>query len=420
MTRAQRQLIQELEAQVSDLQAKLDLATADDLADTQTIQQLRDQVAALQTQIQALKNEVANDEATIAALEARVAELEGQLNPNPPSVTWTKTLRDTDGKTLAQFLSTAVAGDKIRLIGNFNVPSELHFPADNITLGADNFGDAKLTATQAMDDVIGVKRGPNTGQKGIRLLNLIVDSAQKATNGISAWIGLRCDNVKSVNGKMTGFHINGEGINRDYDIVCTDCDFSGNGSAAEVGHGAAGTKVFNVNGVTYIRCKANNNVGNGFWSDHDCGVVTYIDCNGDNNTERGFFREKCGRHGDPYPKEFVYGMYVPDFERLGGKVIYDGMLTIRGGSARNNGIEGILIVASPHARVGNVTFGGNGNGKAIIVRNDPNRMNPIAPTKPTEPGWMVEDIEIDKSSCTLNGDDVVVTTNVPGDKYRVI
>lgn len=418
MTRAQRRLIEELEAQVANLQDQLNSATADDLADEQTIQDLRDQVVTLQSQVQALKDEIAKD-------EARIAELEAQLNPSPPPVdmTWTKTLRDTDGKTVAQVLSTAVAGDKIRLIGNFNVPAELHFPADNITLGADKFGDAKLTATQTMDDLIGAKRGPDTGQKGIRLVNLVIDSAQKATNGISAWIGMRCDNVKSVNGKMTGFHINGEGINRDYDIVCTDCDFSQNGSTAEIGHGAAGTKVFNVNGVTYIRCKANNCTGNGFWSDHDCGVVTYTDCEADGNTERGFFREKCGRHGDPYPRTFKYGMYVPDFERLGGKVIYDGMLTIKGGRCQNNGSEGVLIVASPHARVSGVTFGGNGGGHGVIVRNDPNRMYDgcllADGTLKTEPGWMVEDVIVEKSSCTLNGDDIVVQSNVPSGKAQI-
>jgi len=357
---------------------------------------------------------------TIVALEAKVADLQKQLADCQASNPNEHVLRSTDGVSIQQKLNQLAAGDVLRLVGNFNLTQELHFPFDNMTLRC-NPGEAKITATQAMADMIGAKRGPGTGRKNITLENLELNGAQVATNCISGWIGMFNKSVKAYGGKMTGFHINGEGIGRDFGIVNEDCDFSNNGSAAEVGHGAAGTKVFNVHGITYRRCKANNNTGNGFWSDHSCGRVEYFDCESVGNSVRGYFREKCGRHGNPYPKDFVYGMYVPDFERLGGVVIYDGMLTIQGGRCQNNGSEGVLVVASPHARISGVTFGGNGGGNAIIVRNDPNRMYPIAATKtpPTQPGWMVEDIVVNWLSCVSNGDKLSVQSNVPAGKYQI-
>ncbi len=421
MTRAQRQEIAALQAEVDSLNAQITQLQAQATKDAATIATLKAQLADVQSQLADANSRIMQKDARITALEdqlaaanARIAELEAVANPTEPA--WTEVLRDTDGVSLKSALAQMRAGDLVRLVGEFPVASEFHFPGSDMTLGC-RPGEARLVATAAMEDMVGIKSGPGTGAKNTKLLNLEIDAAWKADNGVSAWIGTATDGVRVLRSNMTGAHCNGQGINLDFGIHFKDSDFSGNGSTAEVGHGASGTKMFNVHGVTYTRCKANGCVGNGYWSDYGCGRVEYIDCDGNNNTRRGFFREKCGRYGNPYPTSFVFGEYVDDFIRKGGKVVYDGMLTIDGGSAQGNGVEGVLIVNSPHARVGGMTLGGNGGRVGIRTYNDPDRMYPLCAGK-TNPGWMSEDIIINKSSCTLNGDTVTVS-NVPVGKATI-
>jgi hypothetical protein len=63
--------------------------------------------------------------------------------------------------------------------------------------------------------------------------------------------------------------------------------------------------------------------------------------------------------------------------------------------------------------VKNSTFK-NGNGVAIDIWNDPNRMPPIAGQPgATEPGWYVEGCEIWDSTNTYNGERVVIRGNPP-------
>jgi len=363
---------------------------------------LKSQNADLKSANDALKTESASKDELISEYEARIAQLEQEIadcQAQLPTTPDGEILRDTDGTTMQSAIADLNAGDILNLIGEFDTSAVVNLHKDNFTLRCDP-GKAKIIF-HGVQDGIRLKITDKKWSRGVKVENLELEGATRS----NLVLGNDCQilGVDTHGAGEFGISGNGDGV-PGHNALVKGCKIHDNGSVANLGHGSSGSKIFQWDGCVYEGNDIYNNIGNGQWSDHDSANVKNINNRFWGNTRRDIFWEKCGRSTNPYDP-------TPPFN-----VVYQGPLTADGcrfldlqpgGPTRESGYETIGAPASCFGVFKNLIFE-DGRQLAILIRNDPNRMEPLASQKPTEPGWYVEGYEVWNSLNTYNGQKVQV------------
>jgi len=366
------------------------------------------QVADKDAQIASLQSDLSTANATIADLRqdkatltkalddanARIAQLEADLAACQGDGSGT-TIKP--GTSIQNAINDLQPGGLLTLDGAFKSTSSIAVNKNGMTLQAGPNG-ASIEFAGVQDGVRCKKANADFSWVDATIKNLQVFGATRS--GLVLGRNTRVIGGRYHHNGEIGISGNGDGV-RGINASVFGAELDNNGSAANLGHGSSGSKIFEFDGCTYEDCDIHHNVGNGQWSDHDSANVTVKNCRVHDNTRRGIFWEKCGRRTDPYKNTKPYN------------VVYEGPLLVDGCVLTNNGTEAgsyqqIGGAACVNLIVKNTTFA-DGNGIAIDIWNDPNRMPPIAGAPgATEPGWFVEGCEVWDSTNTYNGERVVV------------
>jgi len=387
--------IAQKEAQIADLQHQVEAggATIADL--NRVIVEKNNLLAERDATIADLNNRIDANEAQIASLQQQLDDCTGTGTDYPNVV--------KPGESIQGAINDLGNEDIITLDGAFQSQSAVNCSHPGMTLqGGPNGASIKFVGVQ---DGVRLKKGPGEWWESVTVKKLELLGAERS--GLVLGRDCKILNVDSHNHGEIGISGNGDGVAH-LNAYIYQAKLHNNGSVANLGHGSSGSKIFEWDGCVYEDCDIFNNIGNGQWSDHDSANVTNLGCRFYGNTRRDIFWEKCGRRTNPYDP-------TPPFNE-----VYHGPLTVDGcefsepnpltSPQREAGYEVIGCVAACFGVFKNLNFH-DGRQLAIWIRNDPNRMEPLASQKPTEPGWYVEGYEVWNSLNTYNGEQVKVSGN---------
>jgi hypothetical protein len=284
----------------------------------------------------------------------------------------------SSGSNIQEAINDSPPGANLQLVGEFETrtltPKEgqtFRGPATIVPLGlSDNNEDG--FRCKGVEDVTFVD----------------LDISGFGRHGIGCWIGTTVRGGRLHHNRKDGIGGDLEGLPSR--IFVENAEIDNNGSQFWLGAGSAGAKFFHSHGVTVNNCNVHGNIGNGVWCDAQCGDWIVTNNRIEYNTRKGVFYEKGGA-GDGTISGRSYAIYE------GFALIENNTIVSNNTEGVNNANPGVAIYSSKNVAVLRNTFGGNGN--AIIVRNDPKRIND------EKHGWMASNVTLDGNS--LNGDRIV-------------